>query len=44
MKIFSDETKAVAQQKGENAKKAFRSWSDFKAWLEVTDTALDEVI
>lgn len=44
MKVFSDESKAVAQQKADNAKKALRSWSDFKAWLEVTDTALDEVI
>lgn len=37
------EVKALAHEKQQNARRAFQSWQGFKDWVQVSDTALDEV-
>jgi len=37
------EVKALVHEKQQNAQRAFQSWQGFKNWVQVSDTALDEV-
>lgn len=37
------EVKTLAHEKQQNVRRAFQSWQGFKDWVQVSDTALDEV-
>jgi len=43
MRVNTNEVKTKLAAKAYNAKRAFTSWRGFKDWIQVADTALDQV-
>ena len=43
MGIRNSDVQAKLNQKIRNARRAFTSWREFKDWVQVADTALDQV-
>lgn len=42
MRLLSSLNKEQLQKKKSNARKGFSSWENFKEWVQVSDTALDQ--